>query len=177
MAGASEWVRLPSNWINEGGLTSLPWRNGGEGADHIAALMALTVIAHAADSETGMARVTYDDFCDATGLSRAKVSSGLDTLVGIKVIEREPGDARSIYKLSNYNLSGGWAKLPFKSMYSSDTIAAFSEFRLRRVAELDALKLFSCLSRAETEAQILQISDMKRSRNIPMSGASGSRPR
>ena len=93
MAGASEWVRLPSNWINEGGLTSLPWRNGGEGADHIAALMALTVIAHAADSETGMARVTYDDFCDATGLSRAKVSSGLDTLVGIKVIEREPAFA------------------------------------------------------------------------------------
>ncbi len=104
--------------------------------------MALTVIAHATDSETGTARVTYDDFCAATSLSRAKVSKGLDALERIKVVEREPDDARSIYKLANYSVTGGWAKLPFKSMYSSGTIAAFNDFRLRRIAELDALKLF-----------------------------------
>lgn len=137
-----EWVRLPSNWINAGGLTSLPWKNGGKGADHIAALMALTVIAHAADSETGVARVTYDHFCASTFLSRAKVSKGLDALERIEVIEREPGGARSTYKLANYSVSAGWAKFPSKSMYSSGAIAAFTDFQLRRVAELDALKLF-----------------------------------
>jgi hypothetical protein len=137
-----EWVRLPSKWINEGGLKSLSWKNGGKGADHIAALMALTVIAHAADSDTGVARVTYDDLCQATLLSRAKVSKGLDALERIEVVEREPGGARSTYKLANYSTAGGWAKFPSKSMYSSGTIAAFTDFQLRRVAELDALKLF-----------------------------------
>jgi hypothetical protein len=83
-----------------------------------------------------------DYFCALTGLSRAKVSKGLDALENTKVIEREPDDARSIYKLAYYNVSAGWAKLPLKSMYSSGTIAAFMDFRLRRVAELDALKLF-----------------------------------
>ena len=136
------WVRLPSKWINEGGLKSLSWKNGGTGADHIAALMALTVIAHAADSESGVARITYEHFCQATLLSRAKVSKGLDALERIEVIERESGGARSTYKLANYNAAGGWAKFPSKSMYSSGTIAAFTDFQLRRVAELDALKLF-----------------------------------
>jgi hypothetical protein len=137
-----EWVRLPSNWINEGGLKSLSWKSGGTGADHIAALMALTVIAHAADSDSGVARITYDHFCQATFLSRAKVSKGLDALERIEVIEREPGGARSTYKLANYNAAGGWAKFPSKSMYYSGRIAAFTDFQLRRVAELDALKLF-----------------------------------
>jgi hypothetical protein len=139
--GNREWVRLPSNWINEGDLKSLSWKNGGTGADHIAALMALTVIAHSADSESGVARITYDRLCQATHLSRAKVSKGLDALERIKVIEREPG-ARSTYKLANYHADDGWAKFPFRSMYSSGTIAAFTDFQLRRVAELDALKLF-----------------------------------
>ncbi len=83
--------------------------------------MALTVIAHAADSETGVARVTYDHFCQATLLSRAKVSKDLDALEHIEVIEREPGGTRSTYKLANYDVAGGWAKFPSKSMYSSGT--------------------------------------------------------
>jgi hypothetical protein len=145
VAGSKEWVRLPSKWIGEYGLSSLAWKNGGAGADRIAALMALTVIAHSADEETGIARVTYDHFCEATGLSRAKVSSGLDELQRIDVIEREPDDGRSTFKLLNYQRESGWAKFPLKSMYSSNTIAAFDDFRLRRMAELDALKLFFLL--------------------------------
>lgn len=145
MAGSKEWVRLPSKWIAEYRLGSLSWKNGGTGADRIAALMALTVIAHSADEETGIARVTYDHFCDTTGLSRAKVSSGLDELQRIGVIEREPDDARSNFRLAAYKRDGGWAKFPLRSMYSSNTIAAFNDFRLRRMAELDALKLFFLL--------------------------------
>jgi hypothetical protein len=142
VAGISQWVRLPSNWINDGGLSSLPWKNGGRGADHIAALMALTVVAHAADPETGVARVTYDHFSAVTGLSRAKVSKGLDALARIKVIEREAGGARSTFKLASYDPLAGWAKFPAKSMYSLGRITAFADFQLRRAAELDALKLF-----------------------------------
>ena len=145
MAGNKHWVRLPSKWILDYGLSSLPWKNGGEGADRIAALMALTVIAHSADEDTGVARVTYDQFCEATYLSRAKVSNGLDVLQHLKVIKREHGDARSTFKLANYDPNAGWAKFPSKSMYASSTVAAFKEFRLRRYAELDALKLFFLL--------------------------------
>jgi hypothetical protein len=145
VAGNREWVRLPSKWINEFGLTNLSWKNGGEGADRVAALMVLTVIAHSADEETGVTRVTYDQFCALTGLSRAKVSKGLDVLDDIEVVQREPDDARSTFKLANYNPASGWAKFPFRSMYSSGAIAAFRDFQLRRSAELDALKLFFLL--------------------------------
>jgi hypothetical protein len=66
------WVRLPSEWIETRGLCQLSWRHGGAGSDNTAALMALTVIAHNADPETGISHVTYDRICDDTGLSRAK---------------------------------------------------------------------------------------------------------
>jgi hypothetical protein len=136
------WVRLPSAWINEGGLTKLSWKPGGYGSDNTAALMALTAIAHAADQESGVARLTYDDICASTGLSRAKLSKGLDVLKQAKVIERGPEAARSTYQLVNYTPAQHWAKLPGKSMYSVGRIAAYADFQLRRAAELDALKLF-----------------------------------
>jgi hypothetical protein len=145
VAATKEWVRLPSKWIHNCALVSLLWKNGGQGSDNIAALMTLTVITHTADDETGVARVTYDHFCDTTYLSRAKVSSGLDMLQRLEIIEREPGEARSMFKLANFDPFAGWAKFPLKSMYASSTIAAFKEFRLRRIAELDALKLFFLL--------------------------------
>lgn len=136
------WVRLPSAWIDEGRLTELSWKSGGDGSDNIAALMALTAIAHAADQESGVGRLTYDDICASTGLSRAKLSNGLDVLKHIKVIERGPEAARSTYRLVNYTPDQHWAKLPAKSMYSAARIASYADFQLRRAAELDALKLF-----------------------------------
>jgi hypothetical protein len=60
----------------------------------------------------------------------------------LEVIRPGPQKARSTYMLSDYNPSAGWAKFPAKSMYSADRIVAFDEFRLRKVVELDALKLF-----------------------------------
>lgn len=137
----SPWMRLPSAWINTHGLTRLSWSHGGGGSDNTAALMALTVIAHEVDGETGIARVTYDQICNLTGLSRAKLSNGLDILKKIGVINHESQETRSTYSLSGY-ANGSWGKFPVKSMYSSGRIIAFDEFRLRRVVELDALKLF-----------------------------------
>jgi hypothetical protein len=138
----NEWVRLPSSWIDKRGLSRFSWRYGGAGSDNTAALMVLTVIAHNADAETGVAQATYDRICNDTGLSRAKVSNGLDVLQRIKVITTRPQDARSTYALTGYDPAIGWAKFPVKSMYSQGRIIAFDEFRLRKVVELDALKLF-----------------------------------
>lgn len=138
----SSWMRLPSEWIRSGKLTKLSWEYSGKGSDNIAALMALTAIAHAADEETGVARITYDRLCEVTGLSRAKVSKGLVVLQNIEVIKSGGRNARSTYELSDYDPVGGWAKFPVKSMYAGGRISAFDEFRLRKVVELDALKLF-----------------------------------
>jgi hypothetical protein len=137
----SPWMRLPSAWINNQGLTRLSWSHGGGGSDNTAALMALTAIAHKVEDETRLARVTYDDICNLTGLSRAKLSNGLNILKNLGVINPASQDARSTYALSDYD-NGAWGKFPVKSMYSSGRIIAFDEFRLRRVVELDALKLF-----------------------------------
>jgi hypothetical protein len=37
------WVRLPSAWILANGLMNMKWQSGGDGSNHTAALMALTV--------------------------------------------------------------------------------------------------------------------------------------
>jgi hypothetical protein len=137
-----EWVRLPSAWIlHQQGLRELQWDGDGRGSDNTAALMTLVAIAHHANREAGLARLTYDALCSVTGLSRAKLSNGLDVLEHIKVVERAP-EGRSSYKLSNYNPNGGWAMLPAACMYTSGRIAAFEDFRLRNATELNAMKLF-----------------------------------
>ncbi len=153
-----EWVRLPSSWIQAGGLRELQWSTGGKGADNAAALMVLAPIAHSANDESGVARLTYDELCDATGLSRAKLSNGLDVLERIGVLERRH-DGRSTYKLLNFDPRLGWAKFPWKSMYSAGRIVAFEDFSLRRKAELDALKLlFLFVARRSNDTNLANIS-------------------
>ncbi len=138
----SPWVRLPSAWIQDGRLVELRWEHGGRGSDNIAALMTLTVIAHEADQRTGVARLTYDALCALTGLSRAKISNGLDVLRRMNVVERGPEGARSTYHLVGYTPDRNWAKLPARSMYHADSVAAYAHFQLRTAVELEALKLF-----------------------------------
>jgi len=135
------WVRLPSAWINNHGLKELQWKGDGIGSDNTAALMALTALAHNADEQSGIAKLTYGDLHSITRLSRAKLANGLDVLERIHVVERTP-EGRSTYRLSGFNPNEGWAKFPAQSMYASDRIAAFDEFRLRKACELNALKLF-----------------------------------
>jgi hypothetical protein len=135
------WVRLPTDWVRKGLLAEFQWGNGGIGANHIAALMALIAIAHVAESETGVCRVTYNRLCGATGLSRAKLARGLEILERFKLIDRELC-RRSHMRLGAYNPYRGWGKLPAKGMYRSFAIDAFSDFKLRRRVELDAVKIF-----------------------------------
>lgn len=134
------WVRIPSRWIEEGGLRRFRWDGHGLGSDNIATLMTLAVIAHEADQSSGVASITYERLSIASGLSRAKISNGLDILEKRKVIERNLG-GRSSYKLTEFEATGGWAKFPAKSMYSDQRIASFQNFHLRVHTELDALKL------------------------------------
>jgi len=137
----SEWVRFPSGWIGEHGLKEFKWAHGGPGADHLAALMTLIVIAHSVDPETGIARVTYDDLTKRACLSRLKVSRALNVLQDRQLITRPADGGRSVVGLANYD-EVPWAKLPFRGMYEQGRIRAFDDFKLRKLIELDALKLF-----------------------------------
>lgn len=141
MIARKEWVKLPSEWIDDGGLRAFKWGGpGGDGANNTAALMALIALAHHAEEQTGHVRLTYDELCVLTGLSRAKLSKGLEILETRGIVARDLG--RSIFRLQNFNPSGGWAKLPYKALYNGGRIAAFDDFKLRSVAELNALKLY-----------------------------------
>lgn len=136
------WVRLPSNWINQGGLKRLRWGGEGSGSNNVAALMVLTAIVHHADQQDGLAKLTYGDLYEATGLSRAKISAGLDVLEEqLKIIGRTPA-GRSTFKLLDFGDGAPWAKFPARGMYSGRRIDAFKDFSLRKMSELNALKLF-----------------------------------
>jgi DNA-binding transcriptional ArsR family regulator len=140
-----EWVRLPSDWINHDyGLREFQWKTDSAGSDATAALMTLTAIAHHADTPNGIARLTYNTLCFATGISRAKLSNGLDVLEKHRVIERMP-EGRSTYRLRRFNPPAKWGKLPAQRMYASGRITVFKDFGLRKEIELNALKLFLLL--------------------------------
>jgi DNA-binding transcriptional ArsR family regulator len=150
------WTKLPNRWIEAGGLREFRWARG-EGANNLAALMGLTVISHHADLATGTARLTYDALCGMTALSRAKVSAGLDVLAERHLVERG-SDGRSSYRLVDYDPDLGWVKFPVQGLYRYGTVAAFSEFRLRLAAELDALKLyFLFASRRDRQTNVAKI--------------------
>ena len=140
MKKPKSWIKLPSRWIEAGGLKDFRWARG-EGSDNLAGLMGLTVISHHIDAESGVARLTYDALCIKSTLSRAKLSSGLGILVERGLIEREP-EGRSTYRLANYDPEVGWVKFPAAGLYRHGTIMAFNDFHLRLPAELDALKLY-----------------------------------
>jgi hypothetical protein len=164
MALLRDWVRLPSWWIEEGGLRELRW-NKGEGADNIAALMTLCVIAHHAEerakseSETELvASITYDRLGLATGISREKIANGLDVLAKHKVIERAPL-GRSTFRIERFNPRQGWCKLPAGRLYTGERVEAFDAFNLRSIAELDAMKLYLLFaSRRDNASNLAKIS-------------------
>ncbi|MCF3972100.1 hypothetical protein [Paracoccus salsus] len=134
-----KWVPLPSTWIEEHGLKKFQWKYGG--SDNTAALMALVVIAHYVDSETGLAKITYDQLCTATDVSRAKLSRGLSILEKRGIVRRWQ-NGRSSFELVGYDLTSGWCKLPAKPLYVGPVVEAFRYFRLRSKAELNAIKLY-----------------------------------
>jgi hypothetical protein len=136
----NDWVKLPTNWIQkDGGLKRLGW-NSTRRSDNIAALMVLIALAHHADQDNGIAKITYDDLIRITDLCRAKVSAGLNVLDELGVVGRDP-QGRSTYKLVGFD-DNRWGKLPQKRLYSHNCITFFSEFHLRTRSELDALKLY-----------------------------------
>ena len=155
-----KWVKLPSKWIEDGGLRRFKWSAGsqGAGASETASLMVLLAIAHRTDLGTGIARLTYSDLVAATGLSRTKIADGLDLLAARNVILRTP-KGRSSFALTNYGEGHRWAAIPAQPLYDrSGAVMAFEDFHLRKAAELDALKIYlSLAARRDTDYNVTWI--------------------
>ena len=151
------WVKLPSEWIEDGGLHAFRWsmKEPGVGASEAAALMVLLAIAHRADLGTGVARITYGELVAATGISRSKIADGLDILEARGVIVRCVA-GRSTFALTSYGPGDRWAQVPAKPLYdSTGAIMAFEDFHLRKRAELDALKIYLAIAaRRDTQQNI-----------------------
>lgn len=135
-----KWVKMPSRWINEGGLRDFRWQPG-EGANHLAALMLFAPLLHHMNPASGVTVLTYDNMEEATGLSRSMVSRGLGLLEDQQRISRLRSE-RSSYQIEDYDPEGGWAVFPARALYLGRTISAFSDFLLRKSSELHALKLY-----------------------------------
>lgn len=150
------WVKLPTAWIEDGGLKEFKWLPG-SGADNIAALMTLMVLAHHMKPDDGSVFLTYDQLCEKASLSRAKVSNGLTILKNLGLIGSTT-ERRSTYFIENYDPKVGWAKLPAKGLYTHGGIQAFRAFQLRQKAELNALKLYYLfVSRRDRQTNLAKI--------------------
>ncbi len=138
-----EWARMPSAWLVKEGNLPLPtmrW-SGDSKADQIAALMLYIVFVHSANDqpsavrqEIGICELSYSNLSAITGLSRAKISGGIKVLVNFGVIEEISTGRNNVYKIKWYENASGWAKLPFRGLYSKDLnkIDAFQFFHLRK---------------------------------------------
>jgi DNA-binding transcriptional ArsR family regulator len=104
--------------------------------------LALIALAHDADQETGLAQVTYDALCLALGISRPMLSAGLKLLAARGIVLRSPEIGQSGYQLADYDLFGGWAKLPSRQLYQGEVMPVFNGFTLRNANQLNALKLY-----------------------------------
>ncbi|WP_234842818.1 hypothetical protein [Sinorhizobium meliloti] len=136
-----KWVPLPTLWIEEHGLKDFAWADGGEGADTIASLICLMLIAHHTDA-FGLARLTYDKVGTIAGLSRAKICNGLEILERKGLVIKS--DQRSVLRLARLDTtSRGWGMLPAKGLYTATgRVTFFRRLHLRSRTELDALKLY-----------------------------------
>ena len=154
---ATKWVRLPTAWVQAGGLKTFRWIDG-QGADNLAALIVLIAIAQRADQLNGSARVTYSQIGLATGLSRALISKGFQTLVARGLVVRD--ETGRTTTLANFDPTSGWGKLPASGLYDRQgTMPSFSEMQLRSHTELNAAKIYLLLiARRSNDTNLASIS-------------------
>ncbi|AWO77446.1 hypothetical protein [Serratia marcescens] len=78
-----------------------------------------------------------------TGLSRASIAGGLTLLDDLEIVEIIKTGRKNYYAPTDYNGVNGWCKVPYRRVVNDlDQIVPFQVFRLRRKAELQALKLY-----------------------------------
>lgn len=115
----------------------------GEIGEHVAAFAGVDLGGDQPAIVEAVARVTYDEFGDLTGLSRKSISAGLTLLEARGMIRRYNSTRSSDYVVKGLEPMKRWAKLPGKALLSQaqTSFKPFANFSLRSKIELNALKL------------------------------------
>lgn len=134
------WAKLPTAWIMNDELKAFRWKDQ-RGGHETAALMVLAIIAHHAETDTGIAKLSYIELAAKAGISKASVSAALNILEERGLITRG-SEGKGTLGIANYNPTAGWTKFPARGLYSGGVVAAFQHFTLRNKNELFAMKLY-----------------------------------
>jgi|GEM_PF-6707446 len=150
MAKKNYWAKMPKEWIISGKLKRFKYKNLGV---NIAALQIYCCICFETRYKTGLCTLSYDDFQDMCGLSRAMISAGLKLLdepeLNIITKDYKAGHTNR-YLLNGYG-DPSWAKLPKSPMYghvraNRKQIDFLYGLNLRNRNNLDALKIYLFLT-------------------------------
>lgn len=161
------WIKMPTNWIHKDGLRAFGWSVRSvkvSNAHKIAALQLYVAIAMTCEdmeitNQEGpsltcfASSLTYNRLQVMTGLSRASVAGGLSLLEEKEIIKVFREGRKNYYSPADYNGVSGWCKVPYRRLLNDQgNVTAFHAFKLRRKAELHALKLYLylCYARPNT---------------------------
>jgi DNA-binding transcriptional ArsR family regulator len=149
-----EWGRIPTAWIEAGGLQDrLSWKDHGTAAS--AAMRLYTVLGHRLRHEEGIVHASYTELEEAACLARASVSKGLGVLRDVGLIAREAPEGQGSYAFIGYDHQRGWAKLPARPLYDGQAFRPFKSWTMRGRAERDAIALYLLLAaRRDREANV-----------------------
>jgi len=94
-----------------------------------------------ADQFHAVAEGTYVDLGEATGLSRALISAGLQRLQELELIAPEGSHQKRRYRI-NWPAEHRFFKLPCQAITNGNVIRPFQNFTMRSKHELHAMKLY-----------------------------------
>lgn len=149
MIKPSRWHRLPTAPVLEA-LPQMTWSRAGgvQPAAETAALMLFIALNFMVSTSTdeqnqfhAVAEGTYVDLGEATGLSRALISAGLQRLQALGLIAPEGSHQKRRYKIT-WPAEHRFFKLPCQAITNGNVIAPLKNFTMRSKHELHALKLY-----------------------------------
>lgn len=153
------WVRVPAEGLTDT-LKTITWQKTGEGSPaagtaalmiYIAMLMAqverprrIEFLGAEIDRIDHVAKITYDQIAELTGLSRSLIRQGLMRLESTGLFSATGSRQNRCYVLKWEGLR--WFKLPCRAIITKGEITAFTTLTMRTKHELNALKLFLYLA-------------------------------
>lgn len=147
----SIWAKMPSRWIQDGGLKNFHANLAGKNAAALKIYMAVAMFANFKPtpqiSTAGFAKLSYSDFEDVCGISRQSVCDGIALLNESAILSINKIGNSHGYTIVDYD-EKGWAKIPSgyllqKANFSSQT--RFAGMSIRGALHLEAIKLYLAL--------------------------------
>lgn len=156
-APRARWSRLPTAWINQGGLKAFRSRERLLGATMAGLKILIAVLLTAENNSAaeigpgqGSASLSYDDLMDSTGLSRGSIAQGVALLrdAGIVTVRQEGRGKRNRYFMRDYGAGDHYTKISNLALYrhpSTTRVTVLCELSTRSEADANALKLYLLL--------------------------------